>query len=305
MRLPNRLAGSVTALFALAQIAHAQTQQKPEISGGTLGQAPPQITRIEPTAPQTTEAAPQPLGYESEVHCFGYLGAGDERFVARVVGAENSAEQEDFTLDNLLYVDGGYDRGLKTGDEFWLVTPGDTVVHPLTGHDIGRFYQYRGRAAVVCVEGRTATVRVTMACTDIPIGSYLKAYEPVPIPLARRGPAAVACDPPSGKIKGRIVYTRDGVVAIGADSDVLIDVGTAEGVQPGDQLNIFRFSSGADYGIRPQGSYWVYTPPPPGVQIPRTYLGDLAVLYVGDRWAVGRVVDSSRLIEVGDEVEVK
>ena len=161
------------------------------------------------------------------------------------------------------------------------------------------------RAAVVCVQGHTATVRITMACTDVPIGSYLKAYEPVPIPLARRGPPAVACDPPSGKIQGRIVYTRDGVVAIGSDSDVLIDVGVAEGIQPGDQLNIFRFATGADYGIRPQGSYWVYTPPPPGVEIPRTYLGDLAVLYVGDRWAVGRVVDSSRLIEVGDEVEVK
>ena len=62
---------------------------------------------------------------------------------------------------------------------------------------------------------------------------------------------------------------------------------------------------GADYGIRPQGSYWVYTPPPPGVEIPRTYLGDIAILYVGDRWAMGRIIDSRRLIEVGDQVELK
>jgi len=304
MRLPTRLAVSLIA-FAAAAVASAQTQQKPEISGGQLGQAPPQITRIEPTAPQTTEAAPQPLGYESEVHCFGYLAPAGERFVAQVIGAANSAEQEDFTFDDLLFLDGGYDRGLKPGDEFWLVTPGDVVLHPFTGKDMGVFYQYRGRVSVVCVEGRTATVRVTMACTDIPMGSYLKPYEPVPIPLARRAPPAVACDPPSGKIKGRIVYTRDGVVAIGADSDVLIDVGMAEGIQPGDQLNIYRFATGSDYGIRPQGSFWVYTAPPAGVEVPRTYCGDLAVLYVGDRWAVGRVVDSSRLIEVGDEVEVK
>ena len=46
-------------------------------------------------------------------------------------------------------------------------------------------------------------------------------------------------------------------------------------------------------------------PPPPGVEIPRTYLGEISILDVGDRWAIGRVTDSYRLIEVGDEVELK
>src|SRR6266540_2898105 len=133
MRLPIRSAGSVAVFTFLAEIAWAQAPPRPELSGGALTQAPPQITRIEATAPQTTEAAPQPLGYESEVHCFGYLGGPDERFIATVIGAENSAEQEDFTDNNLLFLDGGYDRGLRPGDEFWLVTPGDLVVHPMTG----------------------------------------------------------------------------------------------------------------------------------------------------------------------------
>jgi secreted trypsin-like serine protease len=92
---------------------------------------------------------------------------------------------------------------------------------------------------------------------------------------------------------------------MGTDSNVLIDLGIASGIQPGDQLTIFRYATGADYGIRPQGSYWVYTQPEAGVEVPRTYLGDLAVLYVGDRWAMARVIDSSRLIEVGDQVELK
>jgi len=42
-----------------------------------------------------------------------------------------------------------------------------------------------------------------------------------------------------------------------------------------------------------------------GAEIPRTYLGEIAVLTVGDHWAVARVSDSYRLIEVGDEVELK
>ena len=305
MRLPVRLAGGFGLLAFSAGVAAVQAQQ-PELSGGGLAPAPPQITRVE-SAPSvgTTEGAPQPFGFESEVVCFGYIGSDDEGFIAQVVGAENSAEQTDFTEHNLLYLDAGHDRGLRPGDEFWIVTPGDEVLHPMNGQSMGRFYQYRGRASLVCLEGRTATVRVTHACTDIPMGSFLKPYEPVPIPLGRRDPACKPCDPPSGKPSGRIVYTRDGVVALGNDNDVFIDLGVAQGVQPGDQLSIFRYATGSDYGIRPQGSYWVYTPPPPGVEIPRTYLGDMAILYVGDRWAMGRIIDSRRLIEVGDQVELK
>jgi hypothetical protein len=303
MRLPVRIAGQIGLLLTAGAVT--LYAQQPQLTGGGLATQPQGITRIEATAHQTTEAAPQPLGFEDEVSCFGYIGPLSEGFVAKVIDAENVAEQEDFTEHNLLYLDGGYDKGIKPGDEFWIVTPGDPVVHPISGATMGRFYQYRGRALALCIEGRTAIVRVTLACTDIPLGSFLKAYEPVPIPLGRRLPTETVCDPPNGKGKGRIVMTRDGVVTIGTGTDVVIDMGVAEGLQPGDQMSIFRYASGSDYGLRPQGSYWAYKPPPAGVTVPRTYLGDLAILYVGDRWAAARVIDASRLIEVGDQVELK
>jgi hypothetical protein len=305
MRLPVRLAAQLSLLFILTGPTVARAQDRPELTGGAMGQSPIQITRIEATAPQTVEAAPQPLGFESEVTCFGYLGSDNDRFVATVIGAREVSEQENFTTDNLLYLDAGADRGIKPGDEFWIATPADIVIHPYSGKEMGRFYDYRGRVTVLCVEARTATVLVTSSCTEIPMGSFLKPYEPIPLPLGRMSALAVACDPPSGKPKGRIVYTRDGVYQIGEDTDVLVDVGIAEGVQPGDFLTIFRYATGFEYGIRPQGTYWVNVPPPAGLQVPRTYLGELAVLYVGDRWAMARVINSRRLIEVGDEVELK
>ena len=85
----------------------------------------------------------------------------------------------------------------------------------------------------------------------------------------------------------------------------MIDLGVANGVSPGDFLTVFRYSTGREYGIRPVGAYWVNTPPPAGVFIPRTYLGEAAVLMVGDRWAVVRLTEATRLIEVGDDVELK
>jgi hypothetical protein len=314
MRLPARTVSWVLAGSLIAGLGLAQARPKPaptpppepqkEIPGGAIVVAPTTQTVVTEAA-ASVEAAPQPLGYESDLHCFGYLGAPRENFIAQVVGAENLAEQTDYFTSDLLYVDAGYNRGLKIVDEFWLVTPEQIVVHPTTGKDLGRFYQYRGRAVVETLEGRTASVRISSACTDVPMGSYLKAFEPIPIPLARKTAPAVAGDPPSGKAKGHIVYTRDGVVAVGADHTIIVDLGAADGVEPGDFLTIFRYAYGREYGIRPVGAYWVNLPPPPGSEIPRTYLGEISILSVGDHWSIGRVSESYRLIEVGDEVELK
>src|SRR5215467_12194632 len=104
MRLPARLSGLLLVLGTSGAVLLGQ-----ELSGGGLATKPQSITRIEAIAPQTTEAAPQPLG------------------------DEDVAEQTDFTDHNLLYLDGGYDRNIKVGDEFWIVTAGDEVFHPITG----------------------------------------------------------------------------------------------------------------------------------------------------------------------------
>jgi hypothetical protein len=290
-------------------VAQRPAPTPPPVKGGKslVDIEAPTVTRVEERAPQvaSTETAPQPLGYESDVYCFGYLGDRAETFPLRVSGAENIAEQIDFTIPDLLYVNGGVDKGLKVGDEFWIVTPEQEVIHPTTWKSLGRFYKYRGRAVVYSLEARAASVRVTHACTDVPMGAYLKRFEPIPIPLARKSPPAVAGDPPSGKATGRIIYTRDGVVALGSDDDVMVDLGIANGIQPGDFLTIFRRAQGREYGIRPVGAYWVNLPPATGLSVPRTYLGEGAVLMVGDRWSIVRVTDSFRLLEVGDEVELK
>jgi hypothetical protein len=286
------------------------------LAGSAAAQAPPAVGQSSVTKRETRsvepspavispEAAPAPVGYESDVYCFGYVGDLNEAFPVVVHGAENLANQTDYITGDLLYVDGGYDKGLRIGDVYWLITPEQEIFNPVTRKSIGRLYQYRGRATVHSVEGHTAIVRVLNACTDIPIGAALKKFEPIPVPLARKTPPLQPGDAPSGKPAGNIVFTRDGVVAVGQDATVIVNLGVADGLQPGDFLTVFRYTAGTDYGIGPVGTYWVNLPPPPGVVVPRTYLGEVAILVAGDRWAIGRVTDSTQLIEVGDEVEVK
>ena len=293
--------------LALACWVSAQTRQ-PTIKGKTTvtNRETPTVVRVEPPAAVIpSESAPQPVGFESDLYCFGYLGDLNETFPLEVQSAENVQSQVDYMTGDLLYVTGGYDRGLRIGDPYWLITAEQEIFHPVNGRSMGRLYQYRGRAVVQSVEPRTAIVRVINACTDIPLGASLKKFEPIPIPLARRTPLAQPGDPPTGKPTGRVVFTRDGIVAVGADTTVIIDLGVANGVQPGDFLTVFRYSVGSAFGLRPVGSYWVNIAPEEGVVVPRTYLGEVGILFVGDRWAIARVTDSAHLIEVGDEVEVK
>ena len=79
----------------------------------------------------------------------------------------------------------------------------------------------------------------------------------------------------------------------------------ADGLQPGDQLSIFRYATGTDYGIRPQGSYWVYYAASPGsrdpAHLPRRPGDPVRGRPVGD----GPDHRCARLIEVGDQVELK
>jgi hypothetical protein len=308
MRLPVREVAAALSAFLLAGALAAQEKPAPAVGGQyqAKSQQPEVKTITRVTSPaKPTESAPQPMGYESNLYCFGYLGPAGEQFPFVTIGAENLIEQADFTTGDLMYVNGGLDRGLKEGDEFWLVTQEHDVIHPITNKSLGRYYQFRGRAVVLSVQERAATVRVTAACGEVPLGAALKPFEPIPIPLARKTPAALAGDPPSGKATGYIVNSKDGLVAIGSDSTVMVDLGADQGVQPGDFLTIFRYAQGREYGIRPVGASWELKAPPKGMEIPRTYLGEVAVLMVGDRWAIGRVTDSYRLIEIGDQVELK
>jgi hypothetical protein len=243
--------------------------------------------------------APQPMGAEADVNCFGYVGPESEPFSGMVVSGDAVYEQSAFSFQDVVYASNG---GIRAGDDYWLLAPRDEIFDIPEGRPIGRFTQYIGKAHALCVKDQVAILEITSACTDVPIGTMLKPFDPIPVPLARRTAMMGNCDDPNGKRVGTIVFARDGVENLSDGVDVIIDMGADAGLAPGDFLTIFRYAVPHTFDIDFNGELRSYTA---AIEPPRTVLGELAVLTVGDRTATAQIVNMSHAMQVGDLVEIK
>lgn len=243
--------------------------------------------------------APQPMGSEADVNCFGYVGPEGEVFTGKVVSGDAVYEQSSFGYLDVVYAD---NQGLRAGDDYWLVAPRNEIFDIPGGAPLGRFTQYVGKAHALCVKDRVAILEITSACTDVPIGTMLKPFDPIPVPLARRTPMITNCDEASGKRVGTIVLSRDGVETLSDGVDVVIDIGADAGLSPGDFLTIFRYAIPHRFDIDFDGELRSYRA---DIEPPRTVLGELAILTVGDHTATAQIVDMTHAMEIGDLVEIK
>jgi hypothetical protein len=249
--------------------------------------APAPVPMIETVvkAPRTV-SGPLPIGVESDVYCSGYLGDMGEVFPGAIVSAEKEKNQTFFMLGDLVYLDIGERDGLKAGMEFTIVRPRGAVNKWGSETDVvGRVYQTPGRVRVICAQERSAIAEISYSCMDVQVGDFVIPFEPIPVPLVRRTQVVTMCDAPNGKATGHIVETRLGETPVGTDSIVYLDLGEADGLNPGDFLTVYHASGRAE-GVR-------------------TVLGEASILTTRSRTSVAIVTLMTDTMGVGDSVEVK
>jgi LysM domain-containing protein len=262
--------------------------------------------------PAQAAGTPVPLGAESDIYCSGYVGDLDEQFPFSIVGSEYDTQVFDesnydvrqgkqiqgrygapttvkfgLASGDVIYVDGGKARGLSPGSLFTVVVADQPVVHPLRREVVGRFYRYLGRVRILSVQDTTAIAEIVQACDPIVVGAFLTPFQPEPVPLGR-STAMRPVNYPAAAEKlhnaPSIVYSRDDVIALGADHIVHIDLGDQD-VTPGDMYTIYRENNR------------------PGM--PPVVLGELAVLSVHKRFSVAKILESRYLIRIGDRLDPK
>jgi hypothetical protein len=271
-------------LLAALPVLRAADEPRPPLTQG-----PPAVigSRLETIArAPVTMTGPIPIGVESDVYCSGYLGEPSEVFPGAVVAAEKERNQSFFMQGDIVYIDIGEKDGVRAGMEFTTVRPQHIVNAWNSDIDVvGRIYLTPSRLRVICAQERSSIAEISYGCFDTQVGDFIVPFEPVPVPLVRRTQLATLCDVPNGKLLGHVVETRGFVTPVAKDSVVFLDLGEADGLNPGDFLSVFRPSTQA-IGVR-------------------TILGEVSILMTRPRTSVAIVTSMADTMGVGDSVELK
>ena len=227
-----------------------------------------------------------PITEEATIQCAPYILQSHEDESLYVIGSEHGAGKVSLADRDILYLSKGSNAGVRAGDLYTLGHVAYEVRHPRTGSKLGLKLDVTGWVRVILVEENTASAVVEQSCADIHAGDYLKAFERVSVPLALRRPPADRLTPPSGKSQGYVIDIADDAVIAGTGHVVMIDLGSEDGLAPGNLLTVYRI---------------VY----PSVPTSRNVLGEIAVLTVRERSATAKVMFSNDAISPGDRVEVR
>ncbi|HYK05081.1 MAG TPA: LysM peptidoglycan-binding domain-containing protein [Thermoanaerobaculia bacterium] len=244
----------------------------------------------------TPAGNPVALATEADIYCYGYIGHPDEPMpnfveshedyeVKYLLGPNGPDVPGTAAHGDFIFVHGDASTGLVAGETYLAVEPQELITHPATGEVIGRQYDYIGQIRILCTENGRSRAMVTESCREINIGARLKPIPQLPIPIARIPEMPAWCDAPTGRTTGYIVESRSWELGLVEGNLVQVDLGSADQIEPGDFLTVFR--------------------PSPVANQPRVVLGEIGILTTEANTATGIIVASRREMLVGDQVEAR
>jgi len=223
---------------------------------------------------------------EMALQCAHYIVSDSEDDNLYILGSEAGATKVAYAERDIVYLSKGSNSGVKAGDVYTAHHPSYDVKHPQTGRTIGHKVETTGWLRVILVQENSSTAVIERSCQDSHAGDYLTPFEKASVPLIVRRPPPDRLTPPSGKIEGAIVDIGDDSMIAGQGQLVSINLGTANGIAPGNMLTVFKI---------------MY----PSVPTARNVVGELAVVSVRDRTATAVVTYSGDAIMSGDRVELR
>jgi LysM repeat protein len=276
----------------MPESATETTASSSELGGGSMSTAGTSTDSGMTVAETVKSTRPLPLGTETDVYCYGYIGDPNEPMPNWISSFEDVEvlyqpgaiiQVAGVTQGDLVFVDGGTSTGLVAGETYMVISPGDTIKHPATGEVIGRQYDFQGQIKILCADETTARGQITQSCREILVGSRLKPMPQLPIPIARIPDMPTICDEPEITRSGVIIDSQGWDLALGEGTLVQINLGSDQEVQPGDFFVIYR-----DSPVKGQ---------------PRQVLGELGILTTEARTSTARIVQMRRTMQIGDIVE--
>jgi hypothetical protein len=265
------------------------------------------------------QAPPRTTVDTSSMNCSGEVTAAPIPRDSYVISGEKSITKIVFADHDLLYINRGADKSVNVGDKYRVLRPvsDDLKVKWFRGQielerAMGQSWADLGTIKVVHVGPKVSTAEIVSNCAYMQRGDIILPYADRPAPALK--PNDYLVDPfaaASGKT-GMIVTTKEMGQAASSNSIVYVNIGSAQGVQIGSYLRVFRHQgneananfqdAGTEYkmygfGSAPEAYTWE--------GLPREILGEGVVLRVSANTATLMITTLRREIYVGDYVEIE
>lgn len=276
--------------------APTPARETPEVSAPQeVMQLPPDRRRID--GKQRDEMG---FGFQDFVQ-LPYLATKGSAALFRELGAltiVGTKHPEHTTLADgeTVYLNGGQDKGLKVGDRYVILQVRvKQLFHPTDTHhrhSLGDVVQQVGVLHVTAVLPKGAVAMLDQCMDGVSIGDRVAPFtEPANIPVKLRSDVT---EPVAIKDLGTVIYARDNHGLTAQGELLIIDKGTADGLQVGDVM----------IGLRKR-TFPVteaHNPSDAVMESTNYLLGQLLVVKTGETASTCRIVRSSEEIRIGDLV---
>jgi hypothetical protein len=180
----------------------------------------------------------------ADQYCAGFISKQLLPNANYVSGGLHSPNTTKFVIGDVVYLAGS---GYQKGQQFTIVRelkdpnryeafPGQAAILKQTG----QAYAELGRVKVVDTRSKMAIAEVEYSCEPMVPGDIVTPFETKPQITMRQPARFDRFAPPSGKPMARIVMARDFDSLIGTGAKVYLNMGSNQGLKPGDFLRAMR-----------------------------------------------------------------
>jgi hypothetical protein len=282
-------------------------------------------------APEAPDAAPvKPV----DLYCSGFVTTQDLDTGSSILSLTPPAEGMLAAEGAYVYVSGGANAGVASGDIFTVFRPTRNVESTRDGvGTLGRHHLELGQIQAVMVQPAFSLARVVHSCAEMTVGDRVMEFDQIDFPDLPAGRPFSPFMPPSGGTAGAVAMTLDilltaptpalgGVSIIAGYRGGIREYGPVPGVNGGIAAagRIVYLDLGQSDGVQTGDIFIVYRPivmdgNPGPLKLSREArdllggeryaIGEVVVVKVGERAATALVTFSSDGISPGDLVEVR
>ena len=204
----------------------------------------------------------------------------------------SDTESYDLSHLDLVFIDGGSDKGYEPEQDLFVIRKIHKVYHPITNQYMGWMVHIAGEVRTICVDEDLTTGVIQSAYEAILRGDLVIPKTEIPIPVTLGSPPTDICNPSTKQLPGTIVdafYSNvdcSDAAILGRGDLGYIDLGSKDGVAPGDYFTIFKRN--------------LQDP-----RLPRYVSGEAMVVKVAETTSTIVLTKSKTAVFIGDQIELK